>query len=236
MAAPVPTFPLTPTPFTLGTFNVGPTLAWSLIKTAHWATRMQRSTSGREVRVADFAFPIWDYTLTWEVLRDAWDIRDPATGYGQGPAFPIGYSPMYELDNIVQFFNSVHGAHMAFQWNDPTDNDTDPHGSSTDTGGGSPVTLGVGDGTTKVFRIIGHQGSPVSPTLVRFVNPGDISYVVDYDNGLLVFSSSIPDGITVQISMSYNQRVRFKTDSLEAEEFMYQLWTIKKLELTSVMF
>jgi len=142
---------------------------------------------------------------------------------------------MYELDNIVQFFNSVHGAHMPFLWNDPTDNDTSPLGLTTPSGGGSGVGLGVGDGTTKVFRIVGHQGSPVIPNLVRWVLPGT-SYTIDDYNGLLVFSSAIPNGTSVQIGMRYDQRVRFKSDSLEAEEFMYQLWSIKKLELTSVMF
>jgi len=234
MASPTPRFPLTPSPMSLTGFSAGPTLAWSLIKTAHWATRMQRSTSGREVRVADFAYPVWDYALTWQVLRDAWDIRD-TPGYGQGPAFPIGYSPFYELDNIVQFFNSVHGAHMPFLWNDVTDNDTDPHGSSTPSGGGNGVGLGVGDGLTKAFRIIGHQGSPVVPNVVRWVSPS-ISYVIDDYDALLVFSSAPSDGTPVQIGMSYSQRVRFKGDSLEAEEFMYQLWSIKKLELTSVIF
>jgi uncharacterized protein (TIGR02217 family) len=196
---------------------------------------MQRGTSGRETRVADFAWPVWEYSLNWQVLRDGWDIRD-TTGYGQGPAFPIGYSAFYELENIVQFFNSVKGAFMPFTWEDVTDNDTNVFGSGTPDGSGTGVTLGVGDGTTAKFRIVGRQGSPVIPNVVRWVVPGSISYFVDNANGLLLFSSAVPNGQTVAMGMSYSQRVRFKTDSLEAEEFMYQLWTIKKLELMSVIF
>lgn len=235
MAAPMPTMPLTPTPMSLTSFNAGPTLAWSLIKAPNWATRMQRAVSGREVRVSDFTNPLWNFTLTWEVLRDAWDLRDPTSSYGHGPAFPIGYSPFYELDNIVQFFNSVQGAHIAFQWLDPTDNDTSPLGPTTPSGAGSGVNIGLGDGLTKAFRIIGHQGGPVIPNVIRWVLPNSISYTIDNNNALIVFSSAPNPGIAIQMGFTYFQRVRFKNDSFEAEEFMYQLWSIKKIELMSAL-
>lgn len=219
---------------TLPTFNPGVTLAWSVIKTVNWGTRMQRSVSGREVRVSDFTYPVWNYTLTWEVLRDAWDLRSGV--YGVGPAFPIGGSAFYELANIINFFNSVRGAAMAFQWNDPSDMDTSDLGPTTPTGGGTAQVLGVGDGVTTQFKIVGVQLSPVIPTLIRFVTPSTIGYTVDYNNALINFASAPGIGVTVSIGMQYNQMVRFKADTAESEEFYYQLYTMKKLELMSVLY
>lgn len=218
---------------TLPTFSVGPTLSWSVIKTANWGTRMQRSVSGREVRVADFTYPIWNYQLTWEVLRDAWDLRSGV--YGIGPAFPLGYPAQYELANIVNFFNSVKGAAMTFQWNDPSDTDTSQLGPTTPGGGGTAQVLGVGDGVTTQFKIVGVQLSPVVPVVVRFVTPA-AAYAIDYDNCLLNFTTAPGSGVTVSIGMTYNQRVRFKSDTLESEEFYYQLYQMKKLELESVIY
>lgn len=233
-----PVFPLSPTPVSgLSGFDPGPTLAWSLVKSANWATRMQRSVSGREVRVQDFQWPIWNWTLTFEVLRDAWDLRSGT--YGYGPAFPIGYSPYYELYNIISFFNSMKGATIPFLFTDPTDCDTDPQGQipgAIAPDGGAGVTLGVGDGVTGTWRIVGLLGSPVEPVTVRWVQPPTSAWGIDSTNGLMFFDPVPAFGATIAVGMSYQQRVRFKADTIESEEFMYQLWTMKKLELISVMY
>jgi len=218
---------------TLPTFIPGVTLSWSVIKTVNWGTRMQRSVSGREVRVSDFTYPVWNYQLTWEVLRDAWDLRSGV--YGRGPAFPLGASPQYELANIINFYNSVRGAQMAFQWNDPSDTDTSNLGPTTPSGGGTGQVLGVGDGVTTTFNIVGTQLSPVIPVVIRFVTPS-IGYTIDYNNALIQFATPPTSGTTVSIGMTYNQKVRFKADTAESEEFYYQLYLMKKLELMSVLY
>jgi Conserved hypothetical protein 2217 (DUF2460) len=133
-----------------------PTLAWSVIRAPNWGTRLQRAISGRELRVSDYANPIFKFTLTFEVLRSPSDVR---AGAGIGPAWYAGGGgspPFNEFDTLIAFFNQQQGAAIPFLWDDVTDN--------------------------------------------------NLQYTV-----------------------------RFTKDALEFENFLYQLWTLKKLELTQVL-
>jgi hypothetical protein len=104
----------------LNTFPTINTLAWSVIKAPNWATRIQRAVSGRELRVSDYANPIYKFTLTYEVLRSSVDVR---AGVGVGPAYYGGGPPYSELDDLLTFFNQQQGASIPFNWYNPTEND-----------------------------------------------------------------------------------------------------------------
>ena len=60
------------------TFPALPGLGWSVSKAPRFATRIQRAVSGRELRVLDQPNPIWSWTLTYSMLRDAHDTRAPS--------------------------------------------------------------------------------------------------------------------------------------------------------------
>ena len=44
---------------------------WSVKKTPTWQTRIQRAVSGRELRVLDYPYPLWQFELTFEALGDS---------------------------------------------------------------------------------------------------------------------------------------------------------------------
>jgi hypothetical protein len=58
-------------------FPTLPGLGWSVSKTPRFATRIQRAVSGRELRVVEQPNPIWTWTLTYTLLRDAHDTVPP---------------------------------------------------------------------------------------------------------------------------------------------------------------
>src|SRR2546425_11323126 len=64
-------------------FPVLPGLGWSVTKSARFATRIQRTVNGRELRALDQPYPVWTWTLTHALLRDPWDRRGPG-GLGLG--------------------------------------------------------------------------------------------------------------------------------------------------------
>ena len=59
-------------------FPALPGLAWSVMKTPTFQTRIQRAVSGRELRALDYPYPLWQFTLVFDMLRD-----NPAAGYDE---------------------------------------------------------------------------------------------------------------------------------------------------------
>ena len=59
-------------------FPTLPGLAWSVTKTPTFQTRIQRAASGRESRALDYPYPLWQFALVYDFLRD-----DPAAGYDE---------------------------------------------------------------------------------------------------------------------------------------------------------
>ena len=80
-----------------------PGLAWSVTKTPTFQTRIQRAVSGRELRAVDYPFPLWQFPLVFDLLRD-----NPAAGYD-------------ELRTLMGFFMLCQGAYDTFLFHDPTD-------------------------------------------------------------------------------------------------------------------
>ena len=73
-------------------FPTLPGLAWSVTKTPTFQTRIQRAASGRELRALDYPYPLWQFALVYDFLRD-----DPAAGYD-------------ELRTLLGFFMLCQGA------------------------------------------------------------------------------------------------------------------------------
>jgi uncharacterized protein (TIGR02217 family) len=210
---------------TLNTFPNTLTLAWSMMKSPNWSTRTQRAVSGRELRVSDFTFPLYKLTLTYEILRDRWDVR----GGTIGNAYPVGLTPRDELRQIWNFYNQQMGPAIPFLYHDPTDNT-----SRAVLGVAQVFNFATGDGITTKFQITSPLLAPVIPDAIISVVPAG-STAVDFDTGIVTFAAPPAAGVPVGMDMTFNYRVRFASDSSEAEEFMYQLWQMKKLELVSVI-
>ncbi len=77
-------------------FPTLPGLAWSVTKTPTFQTRIQRAASGRELRALDYPYPLWQFALVYDFLRD-----DPAAGYD-------------ELRTLLGFFMLCQGAFAHF--------------------------------------------------------------------------------------------------------------------------
>lgn len=211
----------------LNTFPSMATQGWSVTKAPNWATRLQRSVSGRELRVSDYVLPVYTFTLTYEVLRDRWDIRD---GAGHGPAYRQGGTVIYdELRTIWNFFNQQQGSSIPFQFYDPTDNTTRAVSATPQS-----ITVATGDGSTTSFQLCSAILAPVIPNVINTITP--TGYTLDTNTGLITYSTAPASGVSITADMTYYYKVRFATDALESENFMYQLWALKQLKLASVLY
>lgn len=190
-----------------------------MTKTPTFQTRIQRAASGREFRALDYPYPLWQFALTYDFLRD-----DPATGYD-------------ELRTLMGFFMLCQGAFGAFLFQDPSDSQT----------AGQPI--GIGDASRTSFQLQRAIGTAlpgggfyepiVAPNVVRAVYLNGItqdpaSYRVDSESGLVAFNTAPGSGLMITADFTYFFRCRFVDDRYDFENFMYQLWQLKKLTFISV--
>jgi uncharacterized protein (TIGR02217 family) len=198
-----------------------PTLAWSVLKAPSFSTRIQKSVSGRELRLADQSSPIWEWTLTYEVLRDKWDGRG---GAGLG----TGYD---ELRLLAGFFLARRGSFEPFLYKDPTDTFI------------IDQYIGTGDGATTQYQIYRNFGgfyeAITAPYYVVVKDDGltvpPEQYAVNYATGMITFTGPRLAGHVMSVDMNYYFRVRFSDDSTEYENFLYQLWSAREIKFRSVL-
>ena len=197
-----------------------PGLGWSVVKSPRFATRIQRAVNGRELRALDQPNPVWNWVLTYPLLRDSSDTRGPG-GLG------IGYN---ELRTLAGFFLQQQGAFQPFLFDDPTDDSV--------TGG----SLGVGDSSTSVFQLVRRMGTfaePVTaPNLVSAIYFNGVlqpaaTYSIGLATGLVTFTAPPPAGQAITADFTYYFRVRFADDTAEFENFMLQLWQVRQIKLQS---
>ena len=200
-------------------FPALPGLAWSVTKSPTFQTRIQRAVSGRELRALDYPYPLWQFTLVFDFLRD-----NPAAGFD-------------ELRTLMGFFMLCQGAFGTFLFQDPSDDRV------------FGQQIGTGDTLRTVFQLQRAMGKTlpgggflepiVAPNVVNAVYFNGIvqdpaAYSVDSMTGLVTFNTAPGRGLIITADYSYYFRCRFVDDCYAFENFMFRLWQLKKLTFISV--
>ena len=90
---------------------------------------------------------------------------------------------------------------------------------------GKPDLVAANDGSDNVSVLLGNDNG-------IFQDP--VTYSVDLMTGLVTFNTAPASGLTITADYSYYFRCRFIDDSYAFENFMFQLWQLKKLTFISV--
>ena len=200
-----------------------PTLAglkWGIQKTPIFSTLIQRASSGMESRASLYVYPLWQYNLSYELLRDN--------------------ALNNELKTLIGFYLSRYGAKDSFLYKDPDDYIVT--GQAIGTGDGIttvfPFFRTYGGFVEPVSDVIQPAGSPATPDLNVYVagvkRVG--GYVITYLGGdaKITFTSPIPSaGQAITADFSFYKRVRFieysegSGDSFT--QFMRNLWELGSL-------
>jgi uncharacterized protein (TIGR02217 family) len=179
-----------------------PGLSWGVRKAPEFNTKVQRSTNGRELRAAFYSYPLYNFSLKFEVLREAGAIN--------------------ELQTLMGFFLQRQGQFDSFLYTDPSDNTV----TDQSFGNGNGIQTQF-----QLVRPMGGFSEPVQNvnmmTNVK-VNGTVVSNYTVSGTGLLTFASP-PNG-PLTWSGTYYYRVRFTMDVGDFEQFMYRLWELKKCE------
>lgn len=187
-----------------------PGLTWGITRTPVWSTHIQTSSSGRELRAAYWSYPIWRYSLKYELLR---------AGAQQ------------ELQQLVGFFNAHRGSYESFLFDDPDDNTVQDQVFAVTTHG----TL-----TYQLARSFGEFVEPVlepKPGLVikangQVLTPG--THYTQEPGGRIHLLTGSTSGYVLSWTGGYWWRCRFTDDSTAFEQFMHRLWSARRVEFQTV--
>jgi hypothetical protein len=214
-----------------------PGLAWSTVRRPKHRVTVQTHQSGGEVRMSYCSEPLWEWELTYELLRD---------GFRMGRAWD-------ELLQIEGLFLAAGGSLSGFAFHDDDDHRV------------SRTAVGTSDGTTTTYTLKRYRGSFAGnglqalgveaigvldtsqpfhlyfQTQPGIIDPNDPVYGYTLDtsvpkNQKLVFNAAPPGGHSFICDMSFFYYVRFGADSLDFEKFAHQLWSLKKVTLVSLRF
>jgi hypothetical protein len=219
-------------------FPTMPGLAWNVTRQPEFHTKIQKSISGREVRLAFTSNPMYSFKLSYEVLRE--DAK---------------YS---ELRTLCGFFLARMGSFDSFLFSDPGDNSV--KGQNLGFGDGYrtsfqlvraygpsnsgfveavyyPSTDLIDPGVDNVLDISNILAAPsIVPHTwpVVYVNDVQMFQGIDYtigNNGVIEFSVPPSAGSVIKWDGKYFYRVRFNQDAAEFNQFLGNLWELKKCEL-----
>ena len=192
-------------------------LGWSVKKTPTFKTLVGQAVSGMEVRQALMQFPLWEFELTYEILRD-----NPAQ---QNPTAPYN-----ELKTLGGFYLARQGMFDDFLFDDVTDDTV------------TSQSFGTGDGATTNFQLVRSWGGFSEPVM----NPNVITGVYDNgtpvtqgsgagkytvnSTGLITFGTAPAATHVLSWTGTFYYRCRFASDTTEFEEFMSNMWLLKQLQ------
>jgi len=185
-------------------------LSWPVKRTPTWNTRVQKTASGRELRMQLYSYPLYTYELQYEFLR--------------------GDARYAEYQTLLGFFNARQGQFDSFYFDDPGDN-TVP--------ASSPQSFGTGDGSTKTFQLVRSFGGFVEPVFALNGTPtiminGVATAAYTVSNGKVAFSAPPASGAAITWYGQFYWVVRFAQDTSEFNEFVYNFWSLGKVELQTV--
>lgn len=194
-----------------------PGLAWNNVTAPKFATKIQTSVGGSEVRASFQPYPIRQYELVHDFLRQY---------------TPVGSSAYTEMATLYAFFCTMLGAWDSFLFDDLNDDTV------------VKSVFGTGDGATVAFQLGRSFGGFFEPvyntnsTPLIYVNNVLKTVSTDYTisaTGLVTFTSAPAGGLPVQWSGTYYWRCRFEEDQLSFTEFANLFWEQKSLKFRTVL-
>lgn len=187
-----------------------PGLSFDISKSPRFNTIIQKAASGLEYRVALQQYPLWDFILSYELLR--------SDSYA-------------ELQTLMAFYVARQGAFDSFLFADPDDS------KATAQVCYNPSNSNVGDGTNTTFQMMRSYGGFVEPVqnpnvITSVMLNGTPTSAYTQTSGLITFTTAPGVGVLVTWTGTFYYRTRFLADTIEFSKFYNNMWELKKIEFT----
>jgi hypothetical protein len=186
-----------------------PGLEYPLKRTARWARREYKSASGRSLRSTYWSWPVWEFSLSFEFLRD---------GYGYD-----------EMQQLVAFFNSRYGPTVEFLFRD----DAGFLLADQTFGVGDGVRTQFA-----LTRTVGGISEPVGAAIVQQIKVAAAATTAFtlLNDRVIQFNVAPALGAQLKWSGYYWLRCVFSDESLTFEKFTSWLHSSKTVKIETVKF
>lgn len=190
---------------------VFPTLAgrgWSIRRRSRWANEEVRTRSGRVFSVDLWSYPVVEYQLTFEFLREdaSWQ----------------------EATALLGFFDQVHGRHGRWYYTD------EMHSAASaqqfGLGDGSRTQFAIGAPRWGQLQPIGGVDGSITVTVAG----GSTTAYSLVDERILAFNTAPGNGQAIAWTGSYFERCKFVDEYLDAEHFAQALLSAKGVRFETV--
>ncbi len=208
--------PLVPSgPPSLGPYSTFPsidTLAWSVKLSPIFSTGTALHVSGKELRAAKYATPLWAIELNYDLLRLV--------------------APNVELQEIIGFFEERLGEDASFYFEPPTLSPV--FSQSIGTGDGSSTTFAFGVSIGAATVTPANIGTPLNIYLNGVLQSGGYTVNANPLAPTVTFATPPASGVAITADFDWFFVCRFDDDSEDAEEFMATLYALRSVRLRTV--
>lgn len=187
-----------------------PGLAWGLTKKPKWASRVQKSVSGKRQAIGYMSYPLYEWSLQFNVLRE--------------------YGSFTELETLQGFFNQMKGQVDTFLFADPADAII-PDGT---------IGVGNGTNKLfQCARSYGGFIEPIFDPSILVVKVDGVTQTLTthytVSNGLITFVTAPANGAVVSISGTFRFRCAFTQDTIDLiNNDGVDIWKTNKISFESV--
>lgn len=190
-----------------------PGLAWGMTKKPKWSSRVQKAVSGRRQAIGYMSYPLYEYTLSFNVLRE--------------------YATFTELEQLQGFFNSMHAQVDTFLFADPV------HAAVVTP---QQIGVGDGvNKNFQLLSTFGGFAEPVfAPAIISSLRRATVAqtnpthYTVG-TNGLIQFVTAPSVGNVIDWTGTFRMRCAFTQDSIELiNGDGVDIWKTNKITFESV--
>lgn len=186
-----------------------PGIGWGRKRGVQWSTTTKRAVSGREYAAANWSYPVYEYKLDYEVLRQE-------TG-------------TLEYEQLLGFINARKGSFDTFLYRDPWDN------AAT----AQPFGTGDGATTQwRLVRSFGGHIEPVlgiiDTPIIFAAGVLQSSGVSVSAEGLVTFTAPPTNGAALTWTGAFYWRCRFMREGWEFNEMLYGLHELQGVGFKTV--
>jgi uncharacterized protein (TIGR02217 family) len=187
-------------------------MAWGMTKSPLWASRVQKSVSGKRQAIGYMAYPGYKYTVNFNVLRE--------------------YGSFTEMEALQGFFNTMRGQVDTFRFVDPVDAAV-VTAQTIGTGNGTNKLF-------QLVRTFGGFVEPVqTPNLITSLRKAAVAQTnpTHYSvgpTGIITFVTAPTAGQVIDWTGTYYWRCAFTQDTIDLINDGLDIWKTGKITFETV--
>jgi hypothetical protein len=200
---------------------------FSIRKKPAFASLVQEAVSGREITAAVQSYPLWEFDLTYEILRSK----------TQNQVLDNYKAPLLEYEQLSIVYLVCSGPYGRFYYDDLSDNSRTAQVIATADGAADEFRAyrTLSSGSTGFTEPVGgiNDNEAINIYFDGILQSSSI-WSVSADKQNFVFTSPPSAGVVITADFYYYYLCQFLDDTADFEQFMSNRWAVRSLKFRSV--